>query len=99
MAGKRFLTGLRAPYLTDLADPLMPLDAANRQWVLSLLVASEHVPPGGATGDVLTKATGADYDTAWQQPSSGGSFSDSGMYFDGGTFSSPQNAVLHGGTF
>ena len=30
------------------------------------------VPPGGASGQVLTKSSGADYDTAWHTPTGGG---------------------------
>lgn len=30
------------------------------------------LPAGGTSGQVLTKATGADYDTAWETPSGGG---------------------------
>lgn len=30
------------------------------------------LPPGGATGQVLTKASAADYDAAWQTASAGG---------------------------
>lgn len=33
----------------------------------------EGVPAGGATGQVLTKASDADYDTEWRTPSGGGS--------------------------
>ena len=33
----------------------------------------EGVPTGGATGQVLTKASDADYDTEWRTPSGGGS--------------------------
>ncbi len=32
----------------------------------------EGVPVGGSTGQVLTKASNADYDTAWETPSEGG---------------------------
>lgn len=101
MAGKRFLSGIRAPYLTDLQDPLLPLDAANRQWVLSLISASSQLPVGGLTGQVLTKLTNADFDVGWVQPSTnpGNPFGNSGMFFNGGTFTGTQNAVLHGGTF
>lgn len=33
MAGKRFLTGIRTHVVTDLDDPILPLDAANKQYV------------------------------------------------------------------
>lgn len=32
----------------------------------------QSIPPGGAIGDVLTKATAADYDAGWAAPSGGG---------------------------
>lgn len=101
MAGKRFLSGIRAPYVTDLQDPLLPLDAANRQWVLGLITASTQLPAGGLSGYVLTKLTDADFDVGWQQPSTnpGNLFGNSGMSFNGGTFTEGQNAVLSGGFF
>lgn len=101
MAGKRFLSGIRTPYLTDLDDPIMPLDAANRQWVLSLITASTQLPAGGLSGYVLTKLTDADFDVGWIEPSNnpGNPFGNSGMGFNGGTFTIGQNAVLSGGTF
>jgi hypothetical protein len=34
------------------------------------------VHPGGATGQVLTKTSAADFDTGWQTPASGGGASD-----------------------
>lgn len=98
MAGKRFLNGIRSPYLTDLVDPLLPLDAANMQWVLAQIIAAGSLPTGGATGEVLGKASNADYDVEWISggPPFGGN---SGMYFNGGTFNTPNNGRLHGGTF
>lgn len=38
--------------------------------------AAEGVPTGGTTGQVLTKASNADRDTVWVNPSSGGSATD-----------------------
>lgn len=36
-------------------------------------IPAAGLPAGGSTGQVLTKASGADYDAAWQTPSAGGS--------------------------
>lgn len=35
-------------------------------------IAPRLLPPGGTTGQVLTKATAADNDVTWQTPTSGG---------------------------
>lgn len=35
--------------------------------------AGQGVPSGGTTGQILTKASGTDYDTAWQDATGGGS--------------------------
>jgi hypothetical protein len=40
------------------------------------LVKKGSLPAGGATGQVLTKASGTDGDAGWQTPSGGGSISD-----------------------
>lgn len=36
-------------------------------------IPAAGIPSGGSTGQVLTKASGSDYDAAWQTPSAGGS--------------------------
>lgn len=54
--------GLSA-YQVALANGFVGTEA---QWLASLVgPAGEGVPTGGATGQVLTKASGADYDTEW----------------------------------
>ena len=37
------------------------------------IIPAAGLPAGGSTGQVLTKASGSDYDAAWQTPSAGGS--------------------------
>ena len=34
--------------------------------------AGEGIPPGGTTGQVLTKKSDEDYDAEWQEPQGGG---------------------------
>ncbi len=34
---RKFLSGIDSKFVKNLDDPLLPLDAANRQWVLGLL--------------------------------------------------------------
>lgn len=99
MAGKRFLSGIRSSFLTGLDDPLFPSDAANKSWVEALLAAvGISVPAGGAEGQVLTKVTGMDYDTAWETPAAS-DFGNSNMSYHGGGFTTQNNGILTGGTF
>ena len=39
----------------------------SRAWEVA-----DFIPTGGAPGETLTKATAADYDTAWATPAGGG---------------------------
>lgn len=72
-------------------------DAANDTYALRTVggvpmwLPVREVPPGGTTGQVLTKATGTDYDADWETPASGGgSGSGAGYDFDGkGTIQIP----------
>ena len=52
-------------------------DAAEYQYTAGggwavVSAGATGIPAGGATGDVLTKASAADYDAAWAAPASGG---------------------------
>lgn len=59
----------------DIADVLITTGGDLPQTVVDELrdeIAAVALPPGGSEGQVLAKATGADYDTAWVAPGGGG---------------------------
>jgi hypothetical protein len=90
---KLFLSGIRSKFITDLDDPILPLDGVNKQYVD--IVA---VPSGGNTGQCLVKLSDSNYDTGWSN-CGGNNFPNSGMHFHGGSFTTPANAFLYGGSF
>jgi len=50
--------------LSDLVDPTLPQDAATKNYVDNF----HELPTGGLTGEVLTKASNANYDIEWAFP-------------------------------
>jgi hypothetical protein len=93
---KRFLSGIKSDYVTELDDPIFPTDAANKQWVEALISLSGFLPAGGTTGQKLVKLSPADYDTGWVADTVQGA---GHATIHGGFFTSPNNASIHGGFF
>ena len=63
-AGQAYLSGMYSPalYYVELGPPPTP---ALRTLAPDVPVQDGTVPPGGAAGQVLAKASGSDYDTGW----------------------------------
>lgn len=57
---RKFLTSIIAKVLTGLDDPILPLDAVNKQWVDPKLV-----PNGGTYKQTLKKSSNVDYEYEW----------------------------------
>jgi len=90
---RRFLSGIDAEFVKNLEDPLLPLDAVNKQYVDFRIM-----PVGGLTGQVLAKSTNDDYDTEWINQS-GGTPSGTNISINMGTFPEPVNASINAGSF
>jgi hypothetical protein len=59
-------TGVWEPIMVGGSGPAGPTGPQGPQGIPGVGVGGAGIPPGGATGQVLTKTSGSDYITAWQ---------------------------------
>lgn len=94
---KRFLVKIRAPVIILDEEPFFQNEAVNKGYVDDIM-NFRAVPPGGQTGQVLTKLSDSNFDTVWLNNGSGDISSGSSISIHCGTFDDP-NAKIHCGYF